>query len=615
MFFSAARSYAWVLAVLAGAAAAAAWAADPAKDPPTAAEAAAFVQQAEAALLRLTVDTSRAQWVQSTYITEDTEILAAQANDRLIAENVRLAKEATRFGGLALPDEVDRKLKLLKLALTLPAPSDPAQREELTRIAASMEGAYGRGKWCRKGADGKEECLDINALTRIMAESRDPGELLDAWRGWRTIAPPIKPEFTRYVELANAGARELGFQDTGAMWRSKYDMPPDAFAAEVDRLWDQVRPFYESLHAYVRRRLREAYGASVVAERGPIPAHLLGNMWAQQWGNVYPLVAPKGGAGGVDLTARLKARNVDPAGMVRYGEAFFSSLGFEPLPDSFWKRSLLAKPRDREVVCHASAWDVDLVDDLRMKMCIEITGEDFVTVHHELGHNYYQRAYNRQPLLFRESANDGFHEAVGDTLALSITPSYLVKVGLLDREPDTSGDVGHLLQIALDKIAFLPFGLLVDQWRWKVFSGEVEPEDYNRVWWELREKYQGVSAPLPRAVSDFDPGAKYHVPANVPYTRYFLAHILQFQFHRALCDAAGEKGPLNRCSIHGSEEAGRRLRRMLEMGASGPWPEALEALTGQTRMDATAILDYFAPLKKWLDEQNRGAPVGWTEGD
>jgi peptidyl-dipeptidase A len=614
MLFTAARSGVWVLVVLAAAAAAAAWAADPPNDAPTAKDAAAFVEQAEASLLRLTIDASRAQWVQSTHITEDTEILAAQANERLIAENVRLAQEATRYDGLTLPDDVARKLDLLKLAITLPAPGDAAKREELTRIAASMEAAYGRGKWCRKGADGKDECLDINALGRILAESRDPAELLDAWRGWRTIAPPMKPEFTRYVELANEGARELGFADNGAMWRSRYDMPADAFAAEVDRLWDQVRPFYESLHAYVRRRLREVYGASVVPERGPIPAHLLGNMWAQQWANIYPLVAPRGGAGDLDLTARLKANNVDAVGMVRYGEAFFSSLGFEPLPDTFWKRSLFVKPRDREVVCHASAWDVDQVDDLRIKMCIEITAEDFVTVHHELGHNYYQRAYNRKPFLFRESANDGFHEAVGDTLALSITPSYLVKVGLLDREPDTSGDVGLLLQTALDKIAFLPFGLLVDQWRWKVFSGEVAPADYNRAWWELREKYQGVAAPVARSAEDFDPGAKYHVPANVSYTRYFLAHILQFQFHKALCEAAGEKGPLNRCSIYGSEEAGRRLRRMLEMGASRPWPEALEALTGRREMDATAILDYFAPLKKWLDEQNRGAPVGWSQG-
>jgi peptidyl-dipeptidase A len=245
-------------------------------------------------------------------------------------------------------------------------------------------------------------------------------------------------------------------------------------------------------------------------------------------------------------------------------------------------------------------------------MCIEITGEDFSTIHHELGHNFYQRAYNRQPFLFRDSANDGFHEAIGDTIALSITPKYLVKLGLVDREPDPSKDIGFLLQTALDKIAFLPFGLVVDQWRWQVFSGEVQPARYNQAWWELREKYQGVSAPVARSEADFDPGAKYHVPANVPYTRYFLATILQFQFHRALCQVAGEKGPLNRCSIYGNKEAGRRLARMLEMGLSRPWPDALEAITGQKQMDATAIVDYFAPLKTWLDEQNKGAPVGWS---
>ena len=469
---------------------AAAWAKDPPrKDTPgSPGEAAKFVEEAEKTLLRLNVDQSRAQWVQSTFITDDTEILSAQANERLIAASVRLAKEATRFDGLSLPADVARKLTLLKLSLTLPAPSDPRESEELARIAASMEGAYGKGKWCRKAADGKEQCLGITELEQILAKSRDPREILEVWRGWHAIAPPMKPEFTRYVELANKGARELGFKDTGAMWRSKYDMPPDAFAAEVDRLWGQLRPFYESLHAYVRRRLRETYGPQVVPERGAIPAHLLGNMWAQQWGNVYPLVAPKDADPGIDLTERLKAKKVDAVGMVRYGEAFFRSLGFEPLPESFWKRSLFVKPQDRDVVCHASAWDVDLVDDLRIKMCIEITGEDFSTIHHELGHNFYQRAYNRQPFLFRDSANDGFHEAIGDTIALSITPKYLVKLGLIDREPDPSKDIGFLLNTALDKIAFLPFGLLVDQWRWQVFSGEVTPERYNQAWWELREK-------------------------------------------------------------------------------------------------------------------------------
>ena len=334
-------------------------------------------------------------------------------------------------------------------------------------------------------------------------------------------------------------------------------------------------------------------------------------MWAQTWDNVYPLVAPRGADPGYDLTEILKSRKTDARQMVRYGEGFFSSLGFDPLPKTFWERSMFVKPQDREVVCHASAWDIDYVDDLRIKMCIDITAEDFVTVHHELGHNYYQRAYDKQPVLFRDSANDGFHEAIGDTIALSVTPEYLVKLGLLSSAPDASRDIGLLLQKALEKVAFLPFGLLIDQWRWKVFSGEIPPADYNKAWWDLRLKYQGIAPPIARPGDAFDPGAKYHVPAGVPYTRYFLADILQFQFHRALTKTAGCTGPLNRCSIYGNEAAGKRLRDTLAMGQSRPWPDALEALTGQRQMDATAIRDYFAPLQKWLDEQNKGKPIGW----
>jgi peptidyl-dipeptidase A len=579
----------------------------PAGKPATVAEAKAFLDEAEAKLLALATDAGRAAWVQSTYITDDTEILAAQANERSIAATVAYAKKATRFDALKLPADLARKMKLLKLSLTLAAPSDPKESEELTRITAGMEGTYGKGKYC---PPGKDKCLDLEEITRIMANSRDAAELLDVWRGWHAIAPPMRKDFVRYVELANKGARELGFADTGAMWRSKYDMPPEAFPAELDRLWEQVRPLYLSLHAYVRWKLREKYGDAVPAS-GPIPAHLLGNMWAQTWDNVYPLVAPKDADPGFDLTAILKARKTEPLQMVRYGEGFFESLGFDPLPKTFWERSLFTKPRDRDVVCHASAWDIDNVNDLRIKMCIDITVEDFTTIHHELGHNFYQRAYNTKPLLFRDSANDGFHEAVGDTIALSITPEYLVKLGLLGKPPDTSKDIGLLLKKALEKIAFLPFGLLIDQWRWKVFAGEVTPANYNAAWWELRRKYQGVAPPVPRSEQDFDPAAKYHVAANVPYMRYFLADILQFQFHRALSKAAGCGEPLNRCSIYGNKEAGARLNTMLAMGLSRPWPDALEALSGQRQMDATAIRDYFAPLQKWLDEQNRGKPVGW----
>ena len=579
-----------------------------AKKQPTVQEAKKFIEDAEARLLDLSTEAGRADWVKSTFITDDTEALAAKADERAISAQVELAKQSTRFDHLKLPPDVARKMRILKLSLVLATPADPKESEELTKITASMEGTYGKGKWC---PPGKDKCLDIEDLTRLMASSRDPNELRDAWVGWHKISPPMKKDFVRYVELANKGARQLGFADNGAMWRAKYDMPPDAFSAELDRLWDQVRPLYLALHAYVRTRLRAQYGDQVVPAHGPIPADLLGNMWAQTWDNVYPLVAPKDADPGYDLTQTLKGRKTDHLQMVRYGEHFFTSLGFDPLPDTFWKRSLFLKPPDREVVCHPSAWDVDFVNDLRIKMCIDITDEDFSTIHHELGHNFYQRAYNQQPFFFRDSANDGFHEAVGDTIALSVTPEYLVKIGLLDKAPDTSKDIGLLLKKALDKIAFLPFGLVIDEWRWKVFSGEIPPEKYNETWWALRLKYQGIAPPVERSEADFDPAAKYHVAANVPYMRYFLADILQFQFHRALAREAGCTGPLNRCSIYDSKAAGKKLNDMLSLGLSRPWPDALEALTGQRQMDATAIRDYFVPLEKWLNEQNKGQPVGW----
>jgi peptidyl-dipeptidase A len=574
---------------------------------PTVAEAEQFMNQAEARLNEIEVKAARASWVQENFITDDTEALSADAQDQLTAATTELIEQSKRFDGLSLPPELARKFMLLRLSLTAPAPKDPALRKEMTQIAASLDADYGKGKYCRK----PDDCLDITAIERIMGDSRDPNELKDVWVGWHKVGAPMRQRYGRFVQLSNQGAQELGFKDTGALWRAGYDMTPDQFSAEVERLWQQVRPLYLSLHTYVRARLVQKYGPQLVPPDGPIPAHLLGNPWAQEWGNVFPILGLDEKSRGYDLTALLQAKNLDAKGMVRFGEGFYKSLGFAPLPETFWTRSLLTKPRDRDVVCHASAWDIDNFDDLRVKMCIQIRDVDFVTIHHELGHNMYQRAYENQPFLFKNGANDGFHEAIGDTIALAITPEYLKTIGLLGKVPSADSDIPILLNQALDKVAFLPFGLMIDQWRWKVFSGEITPADYDKAWWDLRLKYQGVAPPVARSEADFDPGAKYHVPANVPYTRYFLARILQFQFYRALCQASGYTGPLNRCTFYGSKEAGAKFNKMLEMGQSKPWPDALEALTGQRQMDATALLDYFAPLQKWLDEQNKGQKVGW----
>ncbi|NTZ43032.1 M2 family metallopeptidase [Altererythrobacter sp. SALINAS58] len=580
--------------------------------PMTAEGAAAFIAAAEKDLFDYSVDASRVYWVNSTYITEDTDALAAQVGAEGTEKSVKYALEAAKYARIpGLDPDVARKLNILRNGIVLPAPTTPGAATELNEIATSLNSQYGKGKGTLNGQpiSGSDIEAEMGNLERT------PAELAEMWASWHTnVGAPMKDDYARMVAIANEGASELGFADTGAMWRSGYDMPADAFAAETERLWQEVKPLYDSLHTYVRRKLNEKHGDAVQPATGPIRADLLGNMWAQEWGNIYPLVAPEGaGDLGYDLTDLIAKKGLSEVDMVRTGEGFFSSLGFDALPETFYERSMFVKPADREVVCHASAWDVDNKDDIRIKMCIKPNADDFTTIHHELGHNYYQRAYNEQDYLYLNGANDGFHEAIGDAIALSITPEYLVQIGMLDRAnvPGADKDIGLLLRQAMDKVAFLPFGLLVDKWRWGVFDGSISPAEYNTAWHDLKQEYQGITPPVERPADAFDPGAKYHVPGNTPYTRYFLARILQFQFYKAACDQAGWTGPLHRCSFYGNEEVGEKLNAMLEMGASKPWPDALEAFTGTREMSGEALLEYFAPLQAWLDEQNAGQTPGW----
>jgi len=572
----------------------------------TVAEATAFITEAESKLFASEMQLERISWVNNNFITYDTDLLVAEADKKHIELGVKLAMKAKRFQGLDLPADIARKFDKLTLALTLPAPEDPAKTGALATIKASLGSTYATGK-----VDMEGEAKTLGDVSAIIASDRSPERLLTAWDGWRKASVPMKDDYAQMVEIANEGARELGYPDVGAMWRSGYDMEPDAFAAEADRLWGQVKPLYESLQCHVRAELSDYYGDRVVSDSGPIPAHLLGNMWAQSWGNIYELVKPEGGAQSYDLTKLLTEKGYDAKKMARAAEGFFTSVGFEPLPQTFWDRSLFTKPADREVACHASAWNLNWQDDIRIKMCTEVNGEDFVTVHHEIGHNIYQRAYRNQSYFGATGAHDGFHEAIGDMIALSITPDYLKTTGLLEEIPSEDADIAILMKQALDKVAFLPFGLMVDQWRWKVFSGELTPDTYNNGWWELREKYQGVKAPNDRPDDAFDPGAKYHIPNNTPYMRYFLAHILQFQFHQSACEQAGWEGALHRCSVYGNKEVGAKFKAMMKMGASKPWPDALEAFTGTRQMDGSSVVAYFAPLKTWLDEQNKDRNCGW----
>jgi peptidyl-dipeptidase A len=577
----------------------------------TAAEADAFVEQAEQQLYEPFVRNNRASWIADTYITTDTEVMAAEADAAYSELSVRLALDAARFAAVpGLSEVTARKLGFLRQAATLPAPTRPGAAKELSEISARLTSLYARGAGTLRG-----EPIGIYGLYEEMRSNRNPEDLKEMWASWNdNVGRPMKKDYARLVEIANEGARELGYADVGALWRAGYDMPAEDFSVLVDRLWGEVKPLFDDLHCLMRAGLNQTYGEAVQPASGPIRSDLLGDLWGQQWSSRYDMVAPAGsGDLGFDTTKLLTAQGYDALKMVRTGEAFFTSLGFQPLPETFWERSMFVKPADRDVVCGASAWSIDEREDLRLKMCIRVNEGNLKTVHHELGHIFYYRAYSGQPLLFRTGAHDGFHEASGDMLALSMTPEYLVQIGLLspDQVPSPDKDIGLLLKEAMDRVSFMPFGLLVDKWRWGVFDGSIKPDDYQTAWDALRLRYQGLKPPVARDADAFDPGAKYHVAATTPYMRYFLSYILMFQFYEAACEQAGWTGPLHRCSFFGNKEVGKKFAAMLAMGASKPWPDALEAFTGTREMSGKSVLNYFAPLHAWLKEQNKGRACGW----
>ena len=577
------------------------------------------------------------QWLAATYISDDTQMLAAKSDERWLTLLNEWIEQAKQYEGQKMTADSARTIQLLKLSASMPPPKDPAHLGELTRIASKMGGTYGAGTYCKGEGDAKN-CRQLGELEDVLRSNRDYDAQLDAWQGWHTISVPMKKDYQRFVELSNEGARDLGFANTGELWRSGYDMTPAQIASETDRLWAQVEPLYEDLHCYTREKLTDKYGEDKgQVDGGLLPAHLMGNMWQQDWGNLWDVLAPYPAAGSLDITgalekqyqASLAAEKAKPAGrsagdieraaqmdiavkMTRRAEDFYTSLGMPKLPESYWKNTQFLKPRDRDVVCHASAWDMDMKGDVRTKMCIKPNEEDFTTIYHELGHIYYDLAYNVQPAMFQGGAHDGFHEAIGDVIVLAMTPEYLQSIGLVGEQKQSNESlINSQMRMALAKVSFMPFGLMIDRWRWGVFDGSIKPTEYNQTWWDLKAKYQGVAPATARGEEFFDAGAKYHVPGNTPYTRYFLSHVLQFQFYKSLCDAAGHKGPLYQCSFYGDKEAGKRYWAMLSKGSSQPWQKTMKELTGGEKMDASAVLEYFAPLQTWLKQQNAGKQCGW----
>ena len=603
-----------------------------------------FVARVNAEYRQIYAELSAAQWVSSTYINDDSEMLSAKANERWLTVLNGWIEQSRRFEGQQMSPQTARAIQLIKLMTAMPAPRDPAKLAELTKIAAKLEGMYGAGTYCRD-AGGKQDCRQLGQLEDVLRKSRDYDAQLDAWQGWHSIAKEMKPDYVRFVELVNQGAKDMGFADAGEVWRAGYDMPPAEISAETDRLWGQVKPLYDQLHCYVRTKLDAKYGKDKgEVAGGMLPAHLLGNMWQQDWSNLWDILQPYPGAGDLDITGALQAQYrkdydallAKASGeqgadatvereraaqlqvakeMTERAQDFYVSLGMPKLPESYWEKTQFLKPRDRDVVCHASAWDMNMAGDVRTKMCIAPNEEDFTTIYHELGHVYYYMAYHDQPPLFQGGAHDGFHEAIGDTVVLGMTPQYLHSIGLVGEQAQSNDAlINAQMRMALAKVAFLPFGLMIDRWRWGVFDGSIKPDGYNKAWWDLKAKYQGVAPVSARGEDFFDPGAKYHVPGNTPYTRYFLSHVLQFQFYKALCDASGHKGPLYDCSFYGNQAAGQKYWAMLQKGSSQPWQQTLKELTGGEKMDAAPVLEYFAPLQAWLKQQNEGQQCGWAPG-
>ncbi|AWV07807.1 M2 family metallopeptidase [Marilutibacter maris] len=600
-----------------------------------------FVARVNDEMRAMTPEITSAQWLASTYINSDSQLIASKANERMLAQLNSWIEQSRKFEGQEMSPQTARAIQLLKLGTSMPAPKDPAKLEELASLATKMEGMYGAGSYCTGEGDDKQ-CRQLGELEDVLRHDRDYADQLDAWQGWHTISVPMRKDYTRFVELVNEGAQEMGYADAGEMWRSGYDMTPVEIAAETDRLWGQVKPLYEQLHCYTRTRLEAKYGADKgEVAGGMLPAHLMGNMWQQDWGNLWDILAPYKNAGSLDVTGALESQwqNNFSAQMAKHrgerdasdlvemeraadlatarqmterAEDFYTSLGMPKLPATYWDRTQFIKPRDRDVVCHASAWPMDMADDVRTKMCIKPNEEDFTTIYHELGHVYYYMLYKDQPPIFQTGAHDGFHEAIGDTIVLAMTPEYLNSIDLVgEQQQSEQALINAQMRMALAKVSFLPFGLMIDRWRWGVFDGTIKPEEYNKAWWDLKAKYQGVAPVTPRGEEFFDPGAKYHVPGNTPYTRYFLSHVLQFQFYKALCDASGHEGPLYQCSFYGNKEAGEKFQAMLSKGASQPWQQTLKELTGGESMDASAVLEYFAPLQDWLKQQNEGKTCGW----
>lgn len=577
----------------------------------------AYLGDVDAILTAVCYNDNLAEWNYETNINDENN----EKNVEQKLKSSQLSKEVwrnmTQFKWTTFKDPRTRRaFKLLSVIDTAILPHD--KQNEFVKTVNDMQGNHASAKICpfaRKTGKSDECTLSLEPdIKDILASSKNYEELLHVWNEWRRVSgKPVKEKFERYVQLLNEAARLNGFEDASGLWQNAYDY--DGFEDNIKQLWQQLSPLYQQLHAYMRTRLRGIYGVDKIREDGPIPAHLLGTIHSQQWAPLTEATQPFPSKAAIDVTPAMAEKKMSAVDMYKLAEEFFTSLGLPEMPKSFWEKSMFEKPQDREVVCHPSAWDFCANGDVRIKQCTEIKMGDLLTIHHEMGHIEYYLNYARQPVFFRGGANPGFHEAIGDTIALSVaTPEHLKVIGLLKGAVgDEETELNYLYSIALNKVAILPSAYVYDLWRWNVFRRGYKPENYNKAWWELLLKYQGICPGIARSEDDFDAPSKYHISANVPYIRYFVSVILQFQFYKALCEEANHVGPLHKCDFYRSKEAGKLFGDVLALGMSKPWPEVLGILTkGKANvLDAGPLLEYFDPLYEWLQKQNEGKHVGW----
>ncbi len=601
--WAARRSLTLALALLLLAAAGATPAPGPLETP------AAFIVRAEQELTLADAANQRAQWVNQTNLNEDTNWLAARASERFTAVQMNLARTAATYRSRDIDPIIARKLALLAVAVRSPAPPSSDQAGQWADLRTRLVARYNQ----QRVVDGERMLGSYGEVRHAMETTRDPEALLHLWHEWHAVGHDLEDDYARYVALSRQGAQSLGFHDVGELWRSVYDMSPTEMAADTERLWAEIRPLYAALHCHTRAALSKAYGAGVQAPAGPIRIELTRNPMGMYWVGAYDLLATGLPTPGYDLDHLLESHPSSGEALAHYADRFWTSTGLPAMPASFWTRSLFDKPSDRTVACSGSAAIVGDPTDVRLKMCVGNNALDFSTVHHEVGHAVYALAYQEQPYLFRGAANDAFHEAVADLGALSITPAYLQAIGIITPAEALGADqdLGLLLRMALQRVTFLPFSLIVDRWRWQVYAGAVPPAQYDATWWSLVAQYQGLMPGETRPEGSFDIAALPHITSDISYIRYFYAYLIEFQLFKAACDAAGWTGPLHRCSLYGNAAAGAHLRPMLAMGASRPGADALEAGTGARRVSAEGLLAYFAPLRAYLDAQNQERQCGW----